>query len=151
MYQYYSNLQLQQNQSGRSGAPKLCDSSFHKQRAEVAQSKRSSSFEDSAARAPADAQIRKYSTKELISLFKRQGHFQNPLDCPEFFEIPTAPPGAPETDVQRILKELLNPKPDVVLEHLKGDNFLPVSSTAHISEKILETVTDQLNHISARF
>jgi hypothetical protein len=38
-------------------------------------------------------------------------------------------------------------KPDVVLEHLKTDAALPLTSNVHIQSKLFSQVTNQLNEV----
>ena len=62
-----------------------------------------------------DIKIR-YSTKQLLTIFKSLGRFQNPVDQPEPYSMV-------ETTE---LKKFMNSKPVVVLEHLRSSSALPL-------------------------
>ena len=85
----------------------------------------------------------RYTTKQLLSIFKGLGRFQSPLEHHELYNI----------DLDRsefILREkLMQTKPDVVLEHLKTETALPLTSNARIQGKIYSRVTQQLNSINS--
>ena len=54
--------------------------------------------------------------------------------------------------VEHILRDkLLLPKPNVVIEHLKSEKALPLSSNARMQGKIFLNVKSQLNSIKGSF
>lgn len=54
--------------------------------------------------------LRKYSTKEILSIFKMCGRFQSPLEHPQ--------PYGDKMNLD-VLTQLLTKKPQVVLEHMR--------------------------------
>ena len=83
----------------------------------------------------------RYSTREILQIFKGLGRFQSPLDHHELYRIDLEKVGS-------ILKDnLMLQKPDVVLEHLKTDKALPLTSNARIQNKLFTQVTSQLNQV----
>jgi len=104
----------------------------------------------------------RYSTKQLVQIFKGLGRFQSPLEQSEAYklELASSSEGARERGesdtssgsdqslkVKEILKSLMHAKPVVVLEHLKSAKALPLSTQSHLKEKILQSVTTQLSQV----
>ena len=68
----------------------------------------------------------RYSTRQLISIFKGLGRFQSPLEHHELYNIDLK-------KSESILRDkLMQSKPDVVLEHLKTETALPLTSNVRI-------------------
>lgn len=84
----------------------------------------------------------RYSTKQILQIFKGLGRFQSPLEHPALYSINMEKEGT-------VLRDLLMlTKPDVVLEHLKSENALPLISDVRIQSKLLTSVTSQLNQVN---
>lgn len=86
----------------------------------------------------------RYSTRQLLSIFKSLGRFQSPLDHHELYSIDLEKAGP------ALRKDFMICKPDVVLEHLKSENALPLTTNVKIQGKIYSRVTQQLNQIDPR-
>lgn len=95
-----------------------------------------------------EIQIR-YSTKQLLSIYKGLGRFSNPLESPETLELEdqVIEDQLRDPETTHILRTLLRIKPCVVLEHLKTDHALPVTSNERISGKILHSLSSQMSRM----
>ena len=84
----------------------------------------------------------RYSKREILQIFKGLGRFQSPLEHHSLYEI----------DLDRVgslLREkLLLSKPDVVLEHLKTEKAIPLTSNARIQQKLFSTVKQYFDSVS---
>ena len=82
---------------------------------------------------------KRYSTRELLAIFKSLGRFQSPLDEPKNY-------GDVDTEM---LAKLLNPKATVVLQHMKSSSALPlvVGQDQRIREKIIDSVSEQIRKV----
>lgn len=58
----------------------------------------------------------RYTTKQLLTIYKSLGRFQHPLDSPTTYHL---------AEVE-CLRPLMNSKPYVVLQHLKSSSALPL-------------------------
>ena len=70
------------------------------------------------------------------------GRFQSPLDHHELYEIDMDRVG----DILR--DKLLISKPDVVLEHLKTEKAIPLTSNVRIQRKLYSTVKQYYEDVS---
>ena len=99
----------------------------------------------------------RYSTKQLVQIFKGLGRFQSPLEQPEAYKLNFDSP--PESDTSSgsdsgksakskdILRSLMHAKPAVVLEHLKSARTLPLSPHTQVKQKIVQSVSHQLSQV----
>ena len=86
----------------------------------------------------------RYSTKQLVAIFKSLGRFQSPLEHHELYSIDLQKAG------KILKKDLMIGKPAVVLEHLKTEKALPLTTNVRIQGKIYSRVTQQLNQIDPK-
>ena len=79
----------------------------------------------------------RYSTKEIIGIFKSLGRFQSPIETPDAFKI---------KDVKS-LTWLMKPKATVVLQHFKSDSALPlwVGHDKLVRDKVISGAMRQIN------
>ena len=68
----------------------------------------------------------RYSKREVLQIFKGLGRFQSPLEHHSLYEIDLELVG----DLLR--DKLLLAKPDVVLEHLKTERAIPLTTNVRI-------------------
>lgn len=161
LYQYYSNLIIQQDQrllQDFARAPRLGDPNhFSKVNAQTTKRDQSPATKTNNLLVQIDGEIVgrtssptskiqehqnpdikiRYSTKQLLTIFKSLGRFQNPVEHPEPYGV---------TEIAE-LKKLMNSKPTVVLEHLRSSSALPllVGQDLQIKSKILKNLTEQLS------
>lgn len=118
LYQYYSNLIAQQDPRvpNRLDRARLGNPNLFEDPARRSENFTEPSSYDSVLSSQNPLIKTRYSTKQLLQVFKSLGRFQHPCEAPEMFDIH-------EVDC---LKQLCNAKPCVVLQHLRNSNALPV-------------------------